>query len=117
MKSLSLRARLLLWSSAASAVTLALVVALVDVTFRANIRDQLEVGLTFARQVAESARVSQMDARISDAVMMAVDTRLRAAVATRDPATVSQTLGEVFPVRHPRVGRGRCGGRVRPGRD
>ena len=97
MKSLSLRARLLLWSSAASAVTLALVVALVDVTFRANIRDQLEVGLTFARQVAESARVSQMDARISDAVMMAVDTRLRAAVATRDPATVSQTLGEVFP--------------------
>ena len=97
MRSLSLRARLLLWSSAATAVTLALVIVLVDVTFRANIRDQLEVGLGFARQVAESARAGQMGARISEAVTVAVDTRLRAAVATGDPATVDQTLAEVHP--------------------
>lgn len=96
MKSLSLRARLLLWSSAATAVTLALVIVLVDVTFRAHIRDQLEGGLSFARQVAVEARASQVDALISEAVTLAVDTRLRAAVATGDPTTVDQTLREVF---------------------
>lgn len=96
MRGLSLRARLLLWSGVASALTLTLVVVLVDVSFRANIRESLEVGLTFAQQVAESARAGQVDALISEAVTIAVDTRLRAAVETGDPATISQTLREVL---------------------
>jgi signal transduction histidine kinase len=95
MSALSLRARLLLWASAASAITLALVIVLVDVTFRANIRDQLASGLAVARLVAESARESQMDARRAETVTLALDARLRAAVATVDPATISQTLAEV----------------------
>ena len=97
MRTLSLRSRLLLWASAASALPLALVVILADGTFRANIREQLGVGLTFARQVAEGARSSQIDAQIGMTVTAAVDTRLRAAVSTGDSATVAQTLTEVFP--------------------
>lgn len=97
MRALSLRSRLLLWAGAASAVTLVMVIVLVDVTFRANIRQQLEENLGFARQVADGVRVSQIDAHIADAVNVAVDTRLRAAVATGDPATTAQTLQEVFP--------------------
>ncbi|HSG09782.1 MAG TPA: HAMP domain-containing sensor histidine kinase [Longimicrobiales bacterium] len=96
MRSLSLRWRLLLWASAASAVTLIMVIVLIDVTFRANIRNHLVEGLTFARQVARDARASQMEARISETVTNAMDTRLRAAVATGDPATISQTLEEIF---------------------
>ena len=96
MKDLSFRARLLLWASAASALTLTLAIILVDLTFRANVRDQLESGLSFARQVAVATRTSQMDARISETGTLALDTRLRAAVTTGDEATISQTLYEVF---------------------
>jgi len=97
MKVLSLRTRLLAWASATSAFTLVLVIVLVDVTFRANIREQLQESLGFARQVAEATRAGQIDARIAEAVNTAEDARLRAAVATGDPATVTQTLAEVFP--------------------
>lgn len=96
MRPLTLRSRLLLWAGAASAVTLLPVIVVVDVAFRANIRPQLEENLRFARQVAEGVRSSQIDAHIADAVNAAVDTRLRAAVATGDPATMDQTLSEVF---------------------
>lgn len=96
MKDLSFRARLLLWASAASALTLMVVIIVVDLSFRANVRDQLESGLTFARQVAEAARTSQMDARISETGTIALDTRLRAAVTTGDEATISQTLYDVY---------------------
>lgn len=96
MRALSLRSRLLLWASATTAFTLVLVIVLVDVTFRANIRDQIQESLGFARQVAEGTRASQVDIRITETINVAEDTRLRAAVATGDPATVAQTLDEVF---------------------
>jgi signal transduction histidine kinase len=96
MTVLSLRTRLLAWASATSAFSLILVIVLVDVTFRANIREQLQASLGFARQVAEATRAGQIDARIAESVNIAEDTRLRAAVATGDPATVTQTLAEVF---------------------
>jgi signal transduction histidine kinase len=101
VRHLSLRSRLLLWSGAASTVTLAAAVVLVDITFRAHIREQLEVGLSFARQIAEGARTSQIDERISEAAGLAVDPRLRAAVATADPLTIDQTLQEVHPPQRP----------------
>jgi len=98
MRGLTLRSRLLLWASSASAVPLILVIILVDLTFRANIRDQLQDGLVLARQVAESARAAQMDTHIYEASTLALDVRLRAAVSTGDPATVSQTLSELATV-------------------
>ena len=96
MKDLSVRARLLLWAGAASALTLGLVIIVVDVTFRASVRDQLETGLAFARQIVEGARAGQMDLRISEAETLALDTRLRAAITTLDPATIAQTLDDVY---------------------
>jgi len=97
MRSLSLRSRLLLWAGATSAVTVVLVVLLVDATFRANIRQQLEAGLTLALQVVEGARANQFDAHISEAATAALDARLRAAAESGDPATIAQTLEEVHP--------------------
>jgi signal transduction histidine kinase len=95
MRSLPLRTRLLLWAGATSALTVVIVIVLVDVTFRANIREQLQAGLTLARQVVEDGRASQLDTHISEVATAALDTRLRASVATGDPATVTQTLAEV----------------------
>lgn len=97
MKALSLRWRLLLWSSAASVLTLALVVALVDVSFRSQVRSQLDERLTFGVQVAERTWAALLDDRISETATLALDTRLRAAVSTGDAATARQTLGEVAP--------------------
>jgi signal transduction histidine kinase len=97
VKTLSLRWRLLLWSSAASIFTLALTVGLVDVSFRGQIRTQLDESLTFALQVARGTWAAQLDDRISETATLALDTRLRAAVSTGDAATARQTLGEVAP--------------------
>jgi len=99
MTSLSLRSRLLLWAGATTAFTLVLVIVLVDVSFRSNIREQVQESLTFARQVAEGTRQNQLDVRISETINVAEDARLRAAVATGDRATVSESLNEVFPAR------------------
>jgi signal transduction histidine kinase len=97
MTRLPLRERFLLWSGTASAITLASVVILVDVSFRANIREHLELSLSFASQVAEQMRTRQIESRIAETAQVAMDTRLRAAVETGDPATVSETLAEVIP--------------------
>lgn len=97
MRPLTLRWRLLLWSSAASVLTLGLVVALVDISFRGEIRGQLDESLLFAMQVAEDAWATQLTERIDATAMLALDTRLRAAVSTGDAATIRQTLTEVAP--------------------
>lgn len=99
MRRLPLRERFLLWSGAASAITLTCVVVLVDVSFRANIREHLELSLSFASQVAEQMRARQIEALITETAQLALDTRLRAAVETNDPLTMSRTLAEVVPDR------------------
>ena len=92
---MTLRSRLLLWSGAASAAALGLVILLADVSFRSQATDQLEEALVFARQVATEVRARQLDVRISEAVSLSRDTRLRAAVSTADVRTVRETLAEV----------------------
>ncbi|MEM7414959.1 MAG: HAMP domain-containing sensor histidine kinase [Gemmatimonadota bacterium] len=96
MKSLSLRWRLLLWSSMASVLTLALVVLLVDVSFRSEIRSQLDESLLFALQVAEEAWASQVFEQSDMTANLALGP-LRAAVASGDGPTIRQTLNEVAP--------------------
>ena len=97
MKALSLRNRLFIWASVATTATLALIILLVDVTFRANIREEIEEALLFAGRVAEGTLVAQIDRHIHETATAALDTRLRAAVTTGDATTLAQTLSEVIP--------------------
>ena len=75
MKTVSLRWRLLIWSSAASIFTLSLIVVLVDISFRNQIRTQLDASLSFALRVAEGAWAAQLDDRISEIAVLGSDYR------------------------------------------
>lgn len=69
---------------------------LVDGAFRRQIQADLEADLTFARRVAVGAWNAELGDQVETSATSALDPRLRAAVSTEDPATIRQTLEEVF---------------------
>lgn len=69
---------------------------LVDGAFRRQIQADLEADLTFARRVAVGAWNAELGDQVETSAVSALDPRLRAAVSTEDPATIRQTLEEVF---------------------
>lgn len=93
---MSLRSRLLAWFTSAAALTLIVVMTLVDGSFRRQIQTDLEATLIFARQVATGAWEAQLRDQVETSAAYAMDPRLRAAVSTDDPPTIDQTLREVF---------------------